>query len=150
MIIPCIIATYQTTNPGASSNTQVRIPAGNSDAGYYIYWEEVGNPSNNGSLTGNGTQTITFPIAGLYRVGVKAGSGTFSKIQYSNSPNKDKDKIITIEQWGTTVWDNFDVGYYGCTNMCCLPHDVPDLSESNSLYGMFWQCASMLDDSVDN
>lgn len=124
------ITTWKTDNPGTSNNDQIIIPGIGT---YDIYWEEVGNAANSGSINAvSGTHTITFPNPGTYEVQL---SGGLTQIRFDNSD--DKDKILSIDQWGDVAWQSFTSAFYGCTNLQYNASDAPDLSGATSLFGAF-------------
>ena len=58
---------------------------------------------------------------------ITAGSGTgFPRIYFNNGG--DKDKLLTIEQWGTGHWTSMSSAFYGCSNLAGQASDAPDLS----------------------
>jgi surface protein len=137
MIDP-FISTWQTNNPGISASNQVTIPA--TGSGFMISWEEVNNSVNQGSLTGNGSTTITFPHAGIYRIRIVPGSGSFSGIVFHNGG--DKLKLLTIDQWGTHLWTVAEHAFYGCENLTVNAVDIP-LLDVTSMRNMFRGCGSI-------
>ncbi|MBX2827382.1 MAG: BspA family leucine-rich repeat surface protein [Flavobacteriaceae bacterium] len=130
------ITIWQTDLPGTTSDTQIFLPTiGTFD----IYWEEVGNPSNNGSIIGvTGTHLLDFGTAGTYKVGL---SGGLTQIFFNNLD--DKHKILSIEQWGNIQWASMANAFRGCNNLVLNATDAPDLSNATTLGGMFWDCSSL-------
>nr|MBS0037187.1 BspA family leucine-rich repeat surface protein [Saprospiraceae bacterium] len=108
---------------------------------YDLYWEEMGNPSNNGELlaqTGNAT------IEGLtvqteYRVEI---AGDFPRI-YMNNDADERDKLIEIAQWGLIRWSSMENAFSGCKNMDLTAVDVPNLTEVSSCSRMFSGCSAL-------
>jgi len=131
------VTTWNTNNPG-SSNTTVIFPG--VGANYTIYWEDAGNPATNGTLTGNGTTTITFPTAGTYKVFVTPGAGTFTGFKMDNGT--DRQKLMTIEQWGSIAWSSMENAFYGCINMTYNATDIPNLMGVANMRFMFRDCSS--------
>ena len=139
------ITTWQSDNPGTSNNTQITIPTFGAGYSYDIYWEEVGVPTNNGTEpTQIGNHTITFPSVGTYLIEI---SGNFPQIYFANSG--DKDKILSVEQWGEIAWATMAQAFYGCTNLIVPAVDAPDLSGVTSLFYMF-RGATSLNHSIDH
>ena len=132
------ITTWKTDNPGTTLSNQIRIPGTGSN--YTILWEEVGNPTNYGTALGNGTTIVTFPHAGIYRVSIHPGGGTFTRIQFSNHP--DSRKLLSIDQWGTISWSSMEGAFYGCENLAYNATDIPNLSAVTSMASMFKFCSS--------
>jgi len=136
------ITVWQTDLQGVSEDDQIRIPGFGTD--YLIEWEELGNPTNQGTLTGNNEQTVTFPYAGIYRVSI---SGNFNRIRFNNGG--DRLKLLSIEQWGDIEWSRMEEAFYGCSNMTYAATDVPDLRRVLSTVSMFRSCTSF-DGMINN
>ncbi|ACT92999.1 BspA family leucine-rich repeat surface protein [Dyadobacter fermentans] len=133
------ITVWKTDNPGVFNNSSITIPATGNQ--YSIAWEEVGNPANNGTATGSGTQVLSFPSPGTYQVSISPGSGTFSRIAFANSG--DRNKLLEIKQWGDIRWTSMENAFQGCTNLTISATDAPDLQDVASLAGMFESCAAL-------
>ena len=114
-----------------------------------IYWEEVGNTSNNGTITGLSGNNITvtgLPHAGVYRI--KATIGSDPKLGFSWGTT-DACRIVYVEQWGNTAWKNLNSAFGGAKNMRVLATDMPNLTQlvdalyNNVMQGMFQGCSSL-------
>ncbi|HAS40733.1 MAG TPA: hypothetical protein DCS93_09655 [Microscillaceae bacterium] len=126
------VTTWKTNNPGISKHNQITIPAQGS---YTIFWQEVGNSHNHGKAKGRNFTTLTFPKAGLYKISI---TGRLRQILFSNQG--DKEKLMTIEQWGNIAWVSMAGAFWGCKNLTCNAIDAPDLSQVKSLELMFAKC----------
>ena len=127
------ITTWKTNNSGSSGNNQITIPTEGTGYNYNIYWEEVGNSDNSGSATGiTGDHTITFSSEGTYQVEI---TGDFPRIFFNREG--DKDKILTIDQWGNIAWSSMESAFAGCTHVQGNATDAPDLSNVTSTARMF-------------
>ena len=138
------ITTWKTDNPGTSNDDQITIPVSGSNK-YDIYWEKVDDALVNGTLekqTGN--TTITFPMAGTYRVEF---SGHLRHLYFANGG--DKEKLLTIEQWGDMEWSSFYYAFGGCINLVENATDAPDLSGVTELRNMFFYANSFSSDIGD-
>ena len=130
--------TWDTTIPGDDYSTDridFSLGAGNDGetCSGEIYWEEIGNASNNGTSTLDidcNTETIIFPSEGTYRVDI---SGTFPSFRLDDAVNR----LLTVEQWGDNVWEEVERMFYNATNLTSVGTDAPDLSAVTSLAGMF-------------
>ncbi|MCF6359226.1 MAG: BspA family leucine-rich repeat surface protein [Cyclobacteriaceae bacterium] len=147
------ITTWKTDNPGSSNDNQITIPTFNGETYLYdIYWEEVGNPTNNGTEpTGQtGDYTVTFPSIGTYRVEI---SGTFPRIYFNGGgffgDDTDFEKMLTVEQWGNIAWSSMNNAFSGCTNLRINATDAPNLSTVTDLSYMFREC-EVLDDNLNS
>lgn len=127
------VTIWKSDNPGSSGATQITIPA--TGTNFSISWEQVGNPAVNGTATGNGATTLTFPAAGNYRVSITPGAGSFSAIQFGNTG--DRQKLLSIEQWGDIVWSTFNQAYNGCIYLDLNAADIPNLSNVTNMGSAF-------------
>ena len=118
------ITTWETT----SANESITIPIYSGlSYDYTVDWGD-GNISQN--QTDNATHI--YSTAGIHTVKI---IGTFPMIYFSNSG--DKDKLMTIQQWGDIQWDYMIQSYYGCSNLTLTATDAPDLSNVQSMYQTF-------------
>ncbi len=126
--------------PGAFSttwdtgaDTTISITLGDCDDGEDIYWEEIGNATNNGTDTCQiGLTTITFPTAGQYRVDF---NGNWTSLNLGLSANRNK--FRTVEQWGSSVWTTMASAFAGVTQLTFNAADTPDLSLVTDMSYMF-------------
>ena len=136
------ITIWESDNPGPSNDNQVTIPV-NALMGdsFDVYWEEDGNPGNNGTLTDLDSEfTITFPSPGTYRVEI---TGDVYRIEFNNEG--DKDKLIEIFAWGNIEWGTFIYSFRGCSNLVSITQATsPDLSNVTHMTGMFQDCSSFV------
>lgn len=140
------ITTWKTDNPGASATNQITIPT-NGGAGYNydIYWEEVGNPTNNGTEPSGqtGNYTITFPTPGTYKVEI---TGAFPQFYSYSVVLADNQKLLSVEQWGSISWTSLAYAFFNCPNLRINAIDAPDLSAVTNLDQMFRNATSFNDD----
>ncbi len=129
------ITTWKTDNPGGSENNQITIPTEGDGYSYDVYWKDISDATVFGSQSENsGDLTITFPEAGTYQVEI---TGTFPRIYFNNDNNGDKQKILTVEQWGDIEWISMERSFYGAKNLTVPAEDAPDLSQVLSIAYMF-------------
>jgi surface protein len=96
------LITVQTDNPGTSTATQFTIPTTGEGYNYNVDCDDDGTLEATGV---SGNYTCTYPTAGTYTVRISDNSGAktgFPRIYFNYSG--DKDKLLTIEQWGTGIW----------------------------------------------
>jgi len=135
------ITTWKTDNPGASTDTQITIPTVGAGYDYDVYWEHLDQAELNGNLIGvtsSSGLTIEFPVAGTYQVEI---TGDFPRIRFSGTG--DRQKLLTIEQWGNIQWDSMLSAFQGATNLQVFATDVPDLSQVTSMYRMLQSATSL-------
>jgi surface protein len=135
------ITTWNTENAGATSSGQVLIPTTETGYNYTVYWEEAGNPANNGNAGPFDDLTmphiLDFGAPGIYRVEI---SGDFPRIHFNN--DDDRLKILTIEQWGDIQWISMQNAFYGCANLTVPATDAPNLTGVTNLNSMFSDATS--------
>jgi surface protein len=136
----CIVATpfvttWKSDNPGWLPN-QIIIPtnAASGQYNYDVYWERVGSPAINGTVIWQtGDATITFPSPGTYRVSI---TGTFPHMYIYYNPGM-REKLLTVESWGSNQWKSMASMFYGAPNMTMPASDTPDLSLVTDMSFMF-------------
>jgi len=131
------ITTWKTDNPGTSANDQITIPT--DPFGTYSYSVDWGDGNIDSGVTGDITHTYATP--GTYNVSI---SGTFPRIYFGahasdpfGRPTPDREKLMTIEQWGDNQWQSMQSAFWGCVNLQGNFNDIPDLSNVTSTAGMF-------------
>ena len=123
------ITTWETT----TANESITIPTTGSGYDYTVNW---GDGTTETGFTGDASHP--YVDSGIHTVTI---TGDFPRIFFNNSG--DKDKILTVEQWGTIAWTNFSDAFEGCTNLDVTASDAPDLSNVTSLSRMFSGCATL-------
>lgn len=122
----------------------ITIPTNTTDFtyNYDITWTNLTNAGiGDGSITG---QTGDYAISGLstndtFQVEI---SGTFPHF-YMNNNATEKDKLLTIEQWGDIVWESMKQSFFGAKYLTIPAADAPNLTNVTSLQGMFSSAESM-------
>lgn len=130
------IMKWVTTTP----NQSITIPTIGTGYDYTVEWGDGTMESN---ITGNASHTYT--NAGTHTIKI---AGTFPRIYFNDSG--DKDKIITIEQWGTQNWKSMVAAFRGCTNLVINASDAPNLSDLTSLANMFRNCSNLGSPNLSN
>ena len=139
------ITTWKTDNPGSSTDTQITIPTTGAGYNYNIYWEEIGDATHFGNLTGiTGNVTIDFSSIGDYRVEI---TGAFPRIFFNGGG--DRRKILSVEQWGSISWTSMADAFRSCSNLVINAVDAPDLSGVNDMSSLFQGCTTF-NQSIDN
>ncbi len=134
------VTTWKTDNPGTSSDTQITIPTGTGAFNYTVDW---GDGTTDTTVYTEST-THTYATAGTYTVAI---SGSFPHIYFNYTG--DKEKILTVEQWGNIGWTSMEKAFMGCSNLVENATDAPDLSNVESLAFMFFE-ASSINQPIDN
>jgi len=120
-----------------------QLPITNSN--YQLYWEEVGNAGSNNS--GGAVQIraanhiLSFGSSGIYRIGidpinVSSGSSDFDTFRIAGAG--DNEKLLDVEQWGTTTWARMDRAFQAASNLVGpSATDIPDFTNVTSLEYLF-------------
>jgi len=132
------ITTWKTDNPGTSNDNQVTIPTTGTGYDYTITW---GDGFTDNNVSGNITHTYATP--GTYIVTI---SGAFPRIFFNGGG--DREKILTVEQWGSIAWTSMASAFHGCSNLTIPAPDSPDLSAVTDMSSMFRR-ASILNNNID-
>ncbi|SFC18170.1 surface protein, partial [Flagellimonas taeanensis] len=86
-------------------------------------------------ITSGDPQSHSYATAGTYTVAIK---GKFPAIiNYKEGMNLTALKLMSIEQWGSIVWESMLYAFADCENMVYNATDVPDLSQVTNMGGMF-------------
>lgn len=131
------ITTWKTDNAGTSCTSCITIPTNSSTYtyNYDIDWENDGVFDDLG-VTGDITHD--YGVAGTYQVAIR---GDFPHI-YFNSLG-DRQKILSIDQWGEIKWKSMENSFSYCINMNEFATDTPDLSNAYSVRSMFAGCQNL-------
>ena len=127
------ITTWETTVP----NETITIPV-NDVSSVSIYVVDWGDNQSDSSV--NGSISHTYASAGTYSVRI---FGVVPQIFFNNSG--DKDKILSIEQWGNIEWESMESAFSGCSNLVLNATDTPNLIDVTNMNGMFFQASSFVD-----
>ena len=118
------ITTWRTT----ADNERITIPTHSGST--YNYNVDWGDGTVDLVFRGNAVHTYT--TASSYTVSI---TGDFPRIYFNNEG--DKDKIISIDQWGDIAWSSMESAFEGCANLGYTATGSPDLSGVASMASMF-------------
>ncbi|NJN41725.1 MAG: BspA family leucine-rich repeat surface protein, partial [Flammeovirgaceae bacterium] len=133
------ITTWKTDNPGTSGSNQITIPTTGTGYNYSVNW---GDGNNDMNVMGDITHTYSTP--GTYTVSI---TGSFPRIYFNNTG--DKQKILTLEAWGTNAWTSMEFAFFGCTNLTYNATDAPNLSAATNMYYAFAE-ATLFNGNLNN
>lgn len=131
------ITKWKTDNYGVSEDNQLLIST--SRFGVYDYNVDWGDGTTDTGIKGEILHT--YPEPGTYEVKI---SGYYPATGFSVNEELDRQKLITIVQWGDLVWENPNFAFSRCINMDMVAEDFPDLSKADQLVGMFFWCHSLV------
>jgi len=135
------VTTWNTTLPGASNSTSITIPTNGGNYSYDVDWDNDLVFDEFG-LTGSVTHDFGSP--GIKTIRIR---GNFPRIFFNNTG--DKDKIISVDQWGSQVWSSMESAFYGCSNLHVNALDNPDLSNVTNMEEVFAHALVMNEDIGD-
>ncbi|WP_157483944.1 BspA family leucine-rich repeat surface protein, partial [Maribacter hydrothermalis] len=139
----------KTDNPGVSANNQITIPTfpgeviGINGSTDYSYNYDVDWGDGNIDLGVSGDATHTYDVPGTYTVSI---IGEFPQIYFNASG--DKDKILSVAQWGNIQLVNMTSAFEGCSNLDVVALDIP--SRAIDYKAMFKDCKSLVGNSKFN
>jgi len=126
--------------PGVSSNDQFQFTGAVGRYDVIAKNEATNNIETFSNL--QGVQTITFSEGvGTYELKIRP-KGTSNSTRFRRlifNAGGDKDKLIEIKKWGNVKWDSMTFAFRQCSNLDLTADDTPDLSECQSISGMFSQ-----------
>ncbi|MEL0164772.1 MAG: BspA family leucine-rich repeat surface protein, partial [Candidatus Heimdallarchaeota archaeon] len=117
-----------------TNNVTIRLPL--IIGGTYNFTVNWGDGTNETITSRVGIHTYTSP--GTYVVII---NGTLDGWSFNNGG--DRLKLIEIIQWGTMGFGDAFYHFKGAENLILTATDAPDLSNTNSLYGTFWDCSKL-------
>ena len=96
-----------------------------------------GDETDNTEIYTSSTMGATHPYADLavattYTVTI---TGRFPRIYFNDGD--DKEKIISIDQWGSNRWSSMGSAFTGCLKLVYNADDTPDLSQVTDMSHMF-------------
>ncbi len=159
------VITIKTDNYGISSDTQFTIPTHSGET--YNYNVDCDNDGTDDATGVTDSYTCNYTAAGTYTIRIKRNDGGaagtswngFPRIYFNNSGDGDKDKILSVNQWGTVKWSSMGSAFAGCRNLNsatainngggAVPDwatDAPDLSSVTDMSVMFYETVAFNQD----
>ena len=136
------VITVKTDNAGTSTSTQFTIPTANLTV--YNYNVDCDNNGSNEVTGATGSYTCSYGAAGTYTIRIKDNTGVgagFPRIRFGGGG--DRQKLLTVAQWGTGQWTSMESAFSGCSNLTITASDAPNLLAVTSLQGMFLNATSL-------
>ncbi len=109
----------------------------------YNYSVDWGDNQYDNGVTSEITHTYLNP--GIYTIAI---IGDYPSHVY-NSTRRDNKKLISVDQWGTQVWQTMRNAFWFCENMEYNATDVPNLSSVTDMARMFRRC-ELFDGDINN
>lgn len=123
-----------------SGSTQISFNVGTTGSVDYT-WQEVspGNTSGSGIFSGSTATASNLPQGAVIELSINPSK--FSRIIIQEGA--DKNRLLDVKQWGTTVWTSMNNAFSGCGNLDISAVDLPDLSRVTDFSFMFYKCSSL-------
>ncbi|WP_044626977.1 BspA family leucine-rich repeat surface protein, partial [Neotamlana nanhaiensis] len=99
----------------------------------YNYNIDWGDGQYDNNVTTDITHTYLTP--GIYTISI---IGDFPAPRHREF--HDSFKLLSIDQWGTQVWQSMQSGFAGCENMIYNATDIPNLTNVENMASMFIAC----------
>ncbi len=127
------VTTWKTDNPGVSGSSSITIPTAGLGYSYQVDWNNDGDFLDaDEAILHTDDVTHDFGSAGIYTIRI---SGRFPRIYFNNGG--DKEKILSIDQWGSIRWKSMGRAFYGAKNLTVTASDTPDFSATTDMQYMF-------------
>jgi surface protein len=121
------VSTWKTGNSGVSNSTSITVPM---VGGLYdIDWDNDGNFDQFGQTN---MSSHDYGVAGVKTIRIR---GSYDSIYFHYI--SDRQKILSIDQWGTNSWKTMENAFDGTLNLQIVATDTPDFSAVTSMTGMF-------------
>ena len=131
---------FATTWKITSDSKTINIPVNTKyDYDYVVDWGD-----NETKINYTGTASHTYSEPGIYTISI---SGNFPSIYFNDEG--DKDRILSLEQWGIIGWKSMKNAFEGCSILTYNAEDLPDLSHVTTLQAMFKGCKAFDGDLND-
>jgi surface protein len=143
------LITVKTDNPGASDDTSFTIPTvATSRTNYNVDCDNDGTFEATGV---NDNYTCHYATAGTYTIRIEDNRGDlkgFQRIYFNNEG--DKEKILSVDQWGKLKWRTMTKAFWGCSNLELHATDTPDLSNYDISMVYMFRGASSMNQSIND
>ncbi len=137
------VTTWKTDNSGVSNSTSITIPTSNGFTyNYDVDWDGDGTFDEFG-FTGDATHD--YGTAGTYTVQIKGDYPYLAFFAPQVTPQKDNEKLLSVEQWGSQQWESMEGSFKLCVNMQINATDAPDLSSVTNFSHLFESCTNFND-----
>lgn len=144
------VTTWKTdnTSTGSTNNTSIKIPLGNGYAyNFQVDWTCDGTYDTTFSGAGSTINaTHDYGTAGTYQVCI---SGTFPQI-WMGGTGTDKLKLLSVDNWGTGVWQTMSGAFQGASNMNVTATDTPNFTSVTNMSLMFNGASSLVGNATFN
>ncbi|MBN1803036.1 MAG: DUF285 domain-containing protein [Candidatus Lokiarchaeota archaeon] len=138
------ISRWDTTHFGASNSTQILLPL--EESGIYdfmVYWGD--ETQDHITEWDQPEVNHTYAVGGEYSIRI---NGTI--VGWRFGWGGDCLKLLEIEQWGCLRLGNNGLYFAGCGYLEVTASDIPDLTETTNLHGMFFLCQELYVEGIND
>jgi len=121
------VTTWKTDNPGTSNFTSITVPMVGGP--YDVDWDNDGTFDEFGL---NDSVVHDYGVVGTYTIRIR---GEYESICICNGA--DKEKNLSIDQWGTQSWASMSSAFWGAWNLTIPATDTPNFSAVTDMSWMF-------------
>ena len=123
---------FVTTWRVAAVDLNITIPTTGTGYNYTVDWGDATPATTHIDTDASTDATHTYVADGDYEVRI---IGDFPRIYFNNTG--DRNKLLTVQQWGTISWTSMASAFHGCSNLAIPADDVPDLTGVTDMSEMF-------------
>ncbi len=125
------------TDPNGSNDSTITIPTNpNYAPNYTVDW---GDGNTDSGLIGDASHT--YATAGTYQILISGNIGGL----YINNTTGIKEKIVSVDQWGTIQWLSMERAFAGVPSLTINAVDTPNLSQVTDMSYIFANIPTFLD-----
>ncbi|MGJ1422212.1 BspA family leucine-rich repeat surface protein, partial [Sphingobacterium spiritivorum] len=136
------ITVWDMTKPGSSFNDQLTFGISYGSPVAYS-WTASDGSSGSGTTTGTITGLPAGEIITLSMDPAYLKSFRMAAAANTNTPFADATRLTGVLQWGSGKWESMSYMFTGCENLDISATDLPDLSGTTTMEGMFYLCKNL-------
>ncbi|WP_434451574.1 BspA family leucine-rich repeat surface protein, partial [Sphingobacterium spiritivorum] len=136
------ITVWDMTKPGSSFNDQLTFGISYGSPVAYS-WTASDGSSGSGTTTGTITGLPAGEIITLSLDPAYLKSFRMAAAANTNTPFADATRLTGVLQWGSGKWESMSYMFTGCENLDISATDLPDLSGTTTMEGMFYLCKNL-------
>ncbi|WP_299313151.1 BspA family leucine-rich repeat surface protein [uncultured Aquimarina sp.] len=127
----------------ATNQYRLELNTGYPDYLTYDFSVDWGDGQYNNNVSSDIIHTYLAP--GIYTLSI---IGDYAA-PFHGSSNRDNLKLISLDQWGTQVWQSMQQAFYFCENMEYLTTEVPNLTQVTDVSRMFRR-VELMNSNINN
>ncbi|MDN3706356.1 BspA family leucine-rich repeat surface protein [Myroides ceti] len=136
------ITVWDMSKPGSSFNDQLTFGISYSAPVAYS-WTASGGSTGSGTTTGTITGLPAGEIITLSLDPINLKTFRMAVTANTSTPLADATRLTDVLQWGSNKWESMSYMFTGCENLDISATDLPDLSATTTMEGMFFGCKNL-------